>query len=156
MIGSLRTRLPPGLRVGDHGAHLVPVTQILGCGIGRYAGHADCVRQRVPHGCTLLAVGAELGPQLHDQGVVAEEAALYEHMRHGGGRTLADRVGVEWRIRGDLATAFRVGYARDGVYQRLALAVDGGLQTPLGPRVDQPVDGFLDLRLNVAHDRFPS
>jgi hypothetical protein len=30
------------------------------------------------------------------------------------------------------------------------------LQTPLGSGLDKPVDGFLDLLLEVVHDRFPS
>jgi len=49
-----------------------------------------------------------------------------------------------------------VGDARDGVDHRLAVPVDGDLQTPLGTGFDEIVDGFLDLLLKVIHDRIPS
>ena len=62
VIRGLGSRLPPGLGVGDHGAHLVPVTQVLRRGIGRYAGYTNRVRQDVPYGGGLLAVGTELRP----------------------------------------------------------------------------------------------
>jgi len=49
-----------------------------------------------------------------------------------------------------------VGDARDGVDHRLAVPVDGNLQSPLGSGRDKPVYGFLDLLLKVVHDRIPS
>jgi hypothetical protein len=42
------------------------------------------------------------------------------------------------------------------VSDRVALPVDRHLQTPLGSGLDQIVDSFLDLLLDVVHDRFPS
>jgi hypothetical protein len=114
------------------------------------------MRQGVAHGRLLLAVGAELRPQLDDRGVVAEEAALGEHVRHRGGHTLAHRVGVEGGVRGHRTPGFVVGDARDGVDHLLALLVDGDLQAPLGARLDQLFDGFLDLLLDVVHERLPS
>ena len=38
--------------------------------------------QGVPYGDVLLAVSAELGPQLDDRGVVVEDAAFGEHVDH--------------------------------------------------------------------------
>jgi hypothetical protein len=156
VIGGLRARLPPGLGVGDQGAHLLPVAQVLGSGVGRHAGHADRVRQDVAHGRALLAVSAELRPQLHDRGVVIERATLYEHVCHRGGRTFARRVGVERRVRGDRASGFVIGDARCGVYHRLAVPVYGDLQTHLGSGLDEHIDGFLDLLLKDVHDPFSS
>jgi len=45
-----------------------------------------------------------------------------------------------------------VGDARDGVDHQIAVPVDGDLQAPLGARLDQLVDGFPDLLLDVVHD----
>jgi len=76
-------------------------------------------------------------------------------VRHGRGRALADRVAIERRVRLDGTPGLRVGDASDGVNHLLAVPVDGDLQAPLGPRFDQPVDGFLDLLLKVVHDLIP-
>src|SRR4028119_1833298 len=137
------------------------------------------------HGGGLLAVGAELGPQLDDGSVVAEDAALGEHVYHCRGYALADRKTKERRIRRYQTFGRRISDARDGVDHRVALPadrhmadprgpgprpaaargavdhrvalpVDRHLQTPLGSGLDNPVDGFLDLLLDVVHDRSPS
>ena len=55
-----------------------------------------------------------------------------------------------------LLPEFRDHKAGYGVEHLLAMLVDGDLQTPLGSGLDELVDGFLDLLLNVAHDRCPS
>jgi hypothetical protein len=109
----------------------------------------------VPYGRGLLAVGAELRPQLDDSCVVAKEATLCEHVRYGRGRTLAGRISVEGGVRHDRTPDFVVGDARDGVAYQVTAPVYGDLQTPLGSRLDQLVDGFLDLLLKVFHDRVP-
>jgi hypothetical protein len=101
-------------------------------------------------------VGAELEPQFHDCGVVVERATLYEHVRHGRGRTLPDRVAVEGGIRSGQTPGFMVGDASDGIYYLFAVPVYGNLQTPLGPRFDQLVDSFLDPLLKVFHRLIPS
>jgi hypothetical protein len=155
MIGNLRARLPPGLGVGDGSAHLVPVTQVLWRRVIWYPRHTDRVRQDVPHGRGLLTVGTELGPHLDDRRVIAEQPTLHEHMRHGRGRALANRVAVDRRVRRDATPGLRVGDASDGVGHLLTVPVDGDLQAPLGSRFDQPVDGFLDLLLKVVHDPIP-
>src|ERR671917_226969 len=80
-VGVIRhpgARFPPGLGVGDRCAHLLPVAQILRRGVGRHARHPDRVRQDVPYGRGLLAVSAELRPQLYDRCVVAEVTPLDE------------------------------------------------------------------------------
>src|SRR5829696_3209038 len=107
------------------------------------------------HGDGLLAVGTELRPQLCDRRVVAEHAALDEHVDQGRGHSLADRIGVEHGVRPDRTPSRRVSNAGDGVDYRFAVLVDGDLQATLGAGLDQLVDGFLDLLLNVVHDRFP-
>ena len=105
----------------------------------------------MPYGCVLLAVSAELGPQLDDRGVVVEDAAFGEHVNHRRGHALADRVAKEQGVRRDRTSGRRVGYARDGVDHLLAVAVDGYLHAPLRPGLDQRVDGFLDLLLDAGH-----
>src|SRR5215217_4299367 len=107
------------------------------------------------HGNGLLAVGTELRPQLHDPRVVAEHAALDEHVDQGRGHSLADRIGVEHSVRPDRTPSRRISNAGDGVDYRFAVLVDGDLQATLGFGLDQLVDGFLNLLLNVVHDRFP-
>src|SRR5215218_2293767 len=149
MIRSFRARLPPELGVGYSGAHLVPVAQVLWRGLGRYAGNADRMRQDVAHGRALFTVGPEIGPQLHNRGVVVEETALYEHVRHGRGRALADRVSVERRVRRYQTSGFGVSESGNGVDYLLAIPVDGDLQAPLGSRFDQLVDCSLDPLLKV-------
>jgi hypothetical protein len=148
-------RLPPRLGVGDDRAHLVPVTQILHREFWWQARHADRLAQRVANGGLFLAVGAELRPQLDDPRVVVEDTTLGEDVDHGRGHALADRVAKERRLGGHRTSGRGIGDARDGVDYRLAVAVDGDLQAPLGPGVDQPVDGFLDSLLDVVHDRTP-
>src|SRR5829696_8827004 len=155
MIGYLRARLPPGLGVGDGSAHLVPVAQVLRHRVSWYARHTDRVREDVPHSSGLLPVGPKLGPQLDDRRVVAEEAALYEHVRHGRGRALADRVAIERRVRLDGTPGLRVGDASDCLSYLLAVPVDSDLQTPLDSRLDQLVDEFLYLILDFGHDPTP-
>src|SRR5918997_1887534 len=88
-------------------------------------------------------------PQLCDSRVVAEHAALDEHVDQGRGHGLADRIGVEHGVRLDRTPGRRVGGVRDGVYHLLAVPVYGDLQAPLRSRVDKHIDGFLDLLLNV-------
>jgi hypothetical protein len=88
------------------------------------------MRKDVAHGRAIFAVGAELRPQLHHGCVVAEEAALHEHVRHGCGRALADRVGVERSVRSDRTPRLRIGDTSDGVDYLLAAPVNGDLQTP--------------------------
>jgi hypothetical protein len=107
----------------------------------------------VADGRFLFAVGAKLGPQPDESSVVIEFSTLYEHVRHG--RAIADRVGVEWRVRSDQASGRRVGDANNGVYHQVATPVYGYLQTALGTGLDEPVDGLLDLLLKVVHELFP-
>src|SRR3712207_5913352 len=78
-----------------------------------------------------FAVGAELRPQLDDRGVVPEDVALREHVRHGRSHTFADREAKERCIRRYRTSGRQVGDARDGVDHWLAVSVDGDLQTPL-------------------------
>src|SRR5215217_9358448 len=68
---------------------------------------------------------------------------------------LTNRVAEEQCVRGDGASGFGVGNASDGVDHWLTIAVDGDLQTLLGSGLDEPVDGLLDLVLDVGHDRSP-
>jgi hypothetical protein len=133
----------------------MPVAQVLGRRVCRYAGHTDRVCQDVAHGRGLFAVGAEFRPQLNKRGVVIERATLCEHVRYGRGRTLAGRVGVEGGVRHDRTPGFVVGDACDGVDHQVTAPVYGDLQTPLDSRLDQLVDDFLDLFLKVFHDRVP-
>jgi len=156
MVADLGARLPPRLGVGDDRAHFVPITKILHCDYWWQARHADRLAQRVPHGRAFLAVGAELRPQLDDPHVVVEDTTLGENVDHGRGHALADRVAKERRVGGHRTSGRGIGDARDGVDRRLAVAVDGDLQTPLGSRLDQPADGFLDSLLDVVHDRTPT
>jgi hypothetical protein len=114
------------------------------------------VGQHVSHGDGLLAVGTELRPQLCNRRVVAKHAALDEHVGQGRSHGLAYRIGVEYGVRLDQTPGRRVGGARDGIDHLLTVPVYGNLQAPLVSRVDQLVDGFLDLLLSVVHDRFPS
>src|SRR5215210_756512 len=150
MVSGLRPRLPPGLGVGDLGAHLVPLAQVLGRRVIRYARHADCVRQHLPHGRSFFAVGPELRPQLNHGRVVAEEAALDEHVCHGRSRTLSDGVGVERSVRGDYTTGLRIGDTGDCIDYLLALPVDGNLQASLGTGLNEIVDGLPDSLLKVV------
>jgi hypothetical protein len=121
----------------------------------RPARHADRLAQDVPYGRGLLAVGAELRPQLDDPRVVVENTALGEDVDHGRGHALADRVAKEGRVGGERASGRGVGDARGGVDHLFALVVDGDLQSPLSPGLNQLVDGFLDSLLNVGHDQSP-
>src|SRR5687768_7395752 len=155
MISNLRARLPPGLGGSDRGAHLVPVTQVLWRGVVRYPRHTDRMRQDVAHCSGLLAVGPELGPKVYDRSVVAEQPLLDEHVRHSGGRALADRVAIERRVRLDETPGLRVGNASNSVGHLLAIPVYGDLQSPLRPRFNQLVDRLLYLILNLGHDPTP-
>jgi len=111
------------------------------------------VVEDLAHGHRLLAVGGELRPQLRDRRVVAEQAALGEDVGHGRGRPLADREVVEHGAGVDRTSGGGVGDAGDGVDHLLAAPVGGDLDAALGSRLDQLVDGLLDLLLHVAHDR---
>ena len=111
MVADLRSRLPPELFVGDRRTHLVPVTEILNRRVQRDARHTRRVVEHVPDGDGLLAVGAELGPERHDRGVVFKQAALREDVDDRRGRALADRVAVEGGVRGDGTSALRIGDA---------------------------------------------
>src|SRR6266566_2114491 len=152
VVAGLGAGLPPGGGAGDPRAHQVPVAQVLGGGVGRDAGHAHRMGQGVPDGGGLLAVGAELRPQLDDGGSVAEQPALHEHVGDGRGRALADRVAVERRAGGHRPSGGGVGDAGDGVDHLLAVPVHGHLQAALGSGLDQLVDGLLHLLLKVVHD----
>src|SRR4029450_2890589 len=119
-------------------------------------GHTGGMVQDLAHGHGLLAVGAELRPQLGDRGVVGEPAALGELVGDGGGRALDDRGAVEHGARVDRAGGVRVGAPRDGADHPLAVAVDGDLEPALGSGPDQLVDGLLHILLDVAHAPTPS
>jgi hypothetical protein len=44
------------------------------------------------------------------------------------------------------------GGVLEGVDHQITMPVEGALQAPLGTRLDQHVDGFPDLLLDVVHD----
>ena len=88
VVAGLGPRLPPQLGVGDGGADPVPVAEVLDGGVQRDARHAGGVVEDLADGHGLLAVGGELRPQLGDQGVVAEQAALGQQVDHGRSRPL--------------------------------------------------------------------
>jgi hypothetical protein len=48
------------------------------------------VVEDVPHGHGLLAMGAELRPEVYYRGVISEEAALRQDVRHRRGGALDD------------------------------------------------------------------
>ena len=150
VVADLGAGLPPQLGVGDGGAHLVPVAEVLDGGVQRDARHPGGVVEDLAHGHGLLAVGGELRPQLGDRRVVAEQAALGQDVGHGRGRALDDREVVEQRAGVDRAAAGRVGDAGHGVDHLLAVAVDGDLDAPLGPGLDQLVDRLLHLLLSSS------
>jgi hypothetical protein len=77
-------------------------------------------------------------------------------VRHGRGRTLADRVVVERCVRRDPTSGRRVGHTRDGVNHQLTVSVHRDLDASLRARLDQLVDGLLDLLLDVGHHCFLS
>jgi hypothetical protein len=114
------------------------------------------VVQDLAHGHGLLAVGAELRPQLGHRGVVAEQAALGQDVGHGRGRALDDGVVVEDGAGVDRPAAGRVGDPGDGVHHLLPVPEHGHLDAPLGAGVDQLVDDLLDVLLQLAHARQPS
>jgi hypothetical protein len=109
------------------------------------------VVQDLAHGHGLLAVGAELRPQLGDRRVVAEQAALGQDVGDGAGRRLADRVVVEHGAGADRGAGPGVGEAGDGADHLLAVPVGGHLDALLGAGPDQLVDRLLDLLLELAH-----
>ena len=54
-----------------------------------------------------------------------------------------------------MTSGLRVNYTSDCVGHLLAVPVDGDLQTPLGSGLNQLVDDFLYLILNIGHDPTP-
>lgn len=76
-------------------------------------------------------------------------------MDDGRGHALADRVAEERCVRRRAAPGRRIGVARDGVYYLLAALVDGDLQPPLLPGLDQLIERDLDLLLKVVHRHLP-
>ena len=151
VVPDLGARLPPQLRVGDRRAHLAPVAQVLHRRAEGDARHAGRVREHVADGDFLLAVSAELGPQLDDRGVVAELPALHEHVGQGGCRGLADREVVEGRVRGDQPARVWVRDARNDVDDLFSMVVHGNLHPTLSSGFHQLVNRCLNLFLKDAH-----
>jgi hypothetical protein len=108
--------------------------------------------QDLAHGDRLLAMGAELGPEVDDRRVVAEQTALNQEVRNRGRRAFDDREVIEGRARGDGTPGCRVGDTRDRIDEQLAVPVDRHLHSALGSGLDQLVDFVLDLLLRAAHD----
>jgi hypothetical protein len=103
----------------------------------------------------LLAMRAELRPQLDDRSVIVEDTTFGEHMHQRCGHALADRVAEERCVGCDRTPSCRGGDAGDGVNHQLAVLIHRDLLTPPGSRLDQVIESFRDLLLNVAHDRSP-
>src|SRR6202022_487143 len=113
---------------------------------------AGGVAEHVPHCHLLLAVSAELRPQIDDWRVVSEQPTLGKHVRHSRGSALEDREVVEGSVRCDKTSGRRVGDARDRVDDQPATLVRSDLHAALGSRIDQLVYRLLDLSLDLLLD----
>jgi hypothetical protein len=80
VVAEAGARPPPGLRLGEHRAHVVPVAQILDRRLVRRGRHTSGVQQHVLLRHEILAVGAELGPDVGRPHVICELAPLHQHM----------------------------------------------------------------------------
>ena len=98
MIAEPGAGRPPRGGVGQHGAHVVPVAQVLGGGVVGRCRHTGGVPQHVAQGHGLLAVGAQFGPHVGDAQVVDELAPLDQDVRHSCRHPLRSRRRVEQRV----------------------------------------------------------
>jgi hypothetical protein len=91
-------RLPPGLGLDEHRAHVLPVAQLLDRRVVRRSRQPRGVQQHVPERDPVLAVDAELGPDLSGPQVVGELASLHQHTDDGRGHALGCGCGPEQRV----------------------------------------------------------
>jgi hypothetical protein len=149
LVAEAAARLPPGLGLGEHRAHVVPVAQLLDRGVVRRGGHARGVQQHVPERDPVLAVGTELGPDVGGPQVVGGLAPLHQYMGDGQGHALRcgcspeQRVGTHGlalaRVRG---TAHRIHHDPAVLHHR---DLHSNLVAARHPVVDQRLDTCLHI-----------
>ena len=132
VVADPRARRPPWRLIGDERADPVPVTEILGRNVRPEARHAGGVHEHVAQRHAVLAVVAELEPDVGNPLLVADLATLNQHMRDRGCRAFARRRGEEQRAGGHGLPSARVGDPSNRVDDNAALVYDIDLQAVFG------------------------
>ena len=91
VVAGLSARFPPRPLVGEERADAAPIAEVDGCDVRPQTGHAGGVDKDVAHRHPVLAMRAELGPDVGHTLLVVQLAVFDQHMRDRGGDALARR-----------------------------------------------------------------
>lgn len=111
---------------------------------------ASSVAQQVPDGNRVLPVGGELRPHISNAQVVAEFAALGQHVNHAGRHALGCRCRPEQGTGANRAAGDRVGDAGSHIGHDRAVVDDGNLDSRLRAAISELAYRFLDLSLQAG------
>ena len=131
VVAGRGTRFPPRPLVGEERADAVPITEVDGRDVWPQTGDPRSVDEDVAHRHPVLAMCAELGPDVGHTLLIVQLAVFDQHMRDRGSDAFARRCGEEQGARLHRRPGALIGDSGPRVGDDVPRVQDGDLQPGL-------------------------